>query len=347
MEMCSFRLRRQKQKPRFYHKMKFITFACLFFSVALNLTAAPASEYLQPRNWTGNNGVVFLGKFVKTFEDGKKVEFMDSTGKVIKTDFQNLSEKDQQIVLILTEKVPVVQKPDLKVLADAFKILPVANRSKIPGLDPLEFELTNNESMVNAIWVSLLWWDTAGVLSVPKSGNFKRKAEWLHEELTRYIAKNGKSAATIEETKEGVTEYFEKRLENTAICKIMTLKAQKPKDLPQWLVGNNIVIIKMTMEFLNDERYVTCGSLKTISENGDFTMSLLGVHAEGRILPVPDSKKGKSKVYELIISNRHNLPKRHLDKKTRFYIGENGWEGVLVMTPYVYKIPEGKSLIPE
>ncbi|NJM37423.1 MAG: hypothetical protein HC845_05910 [Akkermansiaceae bacterium] len=327
--------------------MKFLTLACVIFGILPSVKAAPAPEYLQPRSWTGSNGAVFLGQFVRTLEDGKKVEFMDSTGKTIKTDFQNLSEKDQQIVLILTGKAPVVQKPDPKENADAFKILPIADRSKIPELDPLEFGTANNESMVNEIWVSLLWWDTAGVLPVPKSGDFKKKAEWLHEDLTRYIVRGGSYVASIDEAKEGVAKYFEKRLEDTAICKITSLGAQGPEGLSKWLVGNNIVIIKMSMKYLDDQSYVACGSLKTISNNGDFTMNLLGVHAEGKILPVSDQKEGKGKMYELIISNRHNLPKRQLEKKTRFYIGENGWEGVLVMSPSIYKTPREKSPAPK
>ena len=84
----------------------------------------------------------------------------------------------------------------------------------IPERKPEDFGGTDNEALVDALWVSLLWWTAFNVMPVPKTGDFERKAEWLHKELTRYVAASGSSSATLEETKEGLEKYFSKRLED-------------------------------------------------------------------------------------------------------------------------------------
>ncbi len=326
--------------------MKLLTLTCAIFLLALSLRASPPPEYWEQRNWTGSNGAVFLGQFVRMMEEGKKVEFLTSSGKVVRTDFDNLSEKDQEVVLVLAGKAPANPKTDPKLLEDALKKLPVGNRSLIPQLKAHDYGARNDESIVDAIWVSVLWWDVSEVVSVPKSGDFKRKAEWLHQELSRYIAKGGRRAASLEDAKEGLGEYFERRLEDTAACKVTISSSQEPADLSKLVTGNDIVILKMSMTYSNDKSYVACGSLESIDENGNFTMNLFGVRMQGKMTLVPDQPKG-TKMYEAILSDRKNLPEHYLNNEARFFIGKNRWEGTFVMSPYVYKTPGKKFPIPE
>ena len=98
----------------------------------------------------------------------------------------------------------------------AFKPESAPDRATIPRLDPKNFGASAWEAMVDAVWVSLLWWEQTNVLEVPKKGDFERKAEWLHKELTRKIASAGKSAVTLEETQKGLEEYFLENLKEVA-----------------------------------------------------------------------------------------------------------------------------------
>jgi hypothetical protein len=208
------------------------------------------------------NGATFLGTFVRTLDQGKKVQFLTSEGKVLAVAFENLSEKDREIVLLFEGKAPAKPAPEKASPAaskDAFKELPVAARMRIPTLKPEDFGGTDDESLVDALWVSLLWWDATGLVPIPKTGDIERKAAWLHKELSRHIPGGGQSAATLQDAQRGIGEYFEKRLEETGTCKCAIRNVAEPGELAKLATGNDIVIMRITMTYSNARDFVVTG----------------------------------------------------------------------------------------
>ena len=159
--------------------------ALLFCSLTASALCAPGVS--QERHWTGVNGATFLGTYARTLDQGKKVQFLTSEGKVVTVALENLCEKDRELILSFEGKAPAKPAP-AAAIKEAFKELPVAARMRIPTLKPKDFGGTDDESLVDALWVSLLWWDATGIVPIPKTGDIERKAEWLHKELSRYIS---------------------------------------------------------------------------------------------------------------------------------------------------------------
>jgi hypothetical protein len=161
------------------------TIICLTILISCLIQIAVANpEYANDRIWTGANGATFRGVFVKTSDRGRKVQLFNSAGKVISVGFDNLSEKDRKIVLILDGRAPAEVPPAAEV-KKPMKQLPIANRSLIPERLPKDFGGTDGEAMVDALWVSLLWWNASEIVPIPKSGDFYRQAAWLHKELRK------------------------------------------------------------------------------------------------------------------------------------------------------------------
>jgi hypothetical protein len=319
--------------------------ACLFCS--LTTTALCAPEASQERPWTGVNGATFLGTYARTLDQGKKVQFLTSEGKIVTVAVENLSEKDREIIRAFEGKGPAKPAP-AAASKEAFKELPVAARMRIPTLKPKDFGGTDDESVVDALWVSLLWWDATGIVPIPKTGDTGRKATWLHKELSRYVAKGGKGAASLQEAQRGVGEYFNKRLEETATCKCEIRNVFEPGELAKLATGNDIVILRMTMTYSNARDFVVAGVLESMEADGSFVMHLFGERFTGRMAANPEREPERpgEKTHELTLSDREKMPEHYKTQGARFYFGENSWNGVLLMTPYVYKTPGKKAPIP-
>lgn len=101
----------------------------------------------------------------------------------------------------------------------SFKPMVTPNRKLMLALDPEKFGFESNSAMIDAIWLSFLWWDQAGVLELPKKGDFEAKAEWLYKKLVRYTL-NGEDNLSAEETEKGVAAYFKAEYDKVAACQI-------------------------------------------------------------------------------------------------------------------------------
>lgn len=298
------------------------------------------------------NGATFLGTFVRTMDQGKKVQFLTSEGKVLAVAFENLSEKDREIVLLFEGKAPAKPVPaavSKETSKEAFKELPVAARMRIPTLKPEDFGGTDDESLVDALWVSLLWWDATGIVPVPKSGDIERKAAWLHKELSRHISSGGKGAASLQDAQRGIGEYFEKRLEETGTCKCVIRNVTDPGQLAKLATGNDIVILRMTMTYSNARDFVVAGVLESMEADGTFVMHLFGERFSGKMAANPERKPETpgEKTHELTLADRDKMPEHYKTQGARFFIGDHSWNGALVMTPYIYKTPGKKAPVPE
>jgi hypothetical protein len=329
-----------------------LTAAILHVSLIMTaICAAPNPS--EERTWTGVNGKTFVGIFHSTFDEGgKKVRFAGSSGKVITVALDNLSETDRELVLLFERKafedpsVPAFPAADL---SEHFKELPTADRRKIPALASDEVGSIGYESIVHALCVSLLWWDLEGIMPVPKNGDFDRKADWLYKELTRSVEERGNETASLQQTKDGLAEYLEKRLEETGSCKSVIFTTIDADILSRLAAGNSIVVLKMTMKYAGvDESYATAAALESMTPDGTFVMHMHGRRLTGKMNPAP-GKKGAwdgAKVHDFDITNPEAIHPFYQGKGARFSIGDGSWTGALVAEPFVYKTPGKKAPIP-
>ncbi len=326
-----------------------ITTAILLCSLITSALCDPQPG--DERMWTGMNGKNFLGVFARTFEDGgKKAEFIASGGKVVTVALDNLIEQDRQLILVFEGKAPA--KPPVPAVdqSEFFKKLPIAARNKIPAMESEEIGAIEYESIVDAVWVSLLWWDSEGIMPVPKSGDFDRKADWLYKELTRSIEERGDETATLEQTKEGLAEYFEKRLEETGSCKSVILTEVNADILSRMAVGNTIVILKMTMTYADsDKAYATAATLESMTPDGTFVMHMQGRRLTGKMTAVPAKKGARNgvNVQEFSMTNPEAIHDFYKSKGAKYSIGGESWNGALLIDPFVYKTPGKKAPIPQ
>jgi hypothetical protein len=313
--------------------------AFLFASLITSALCDPQPG--QERTWTGMNGKTFLGVFARTFEDGgKKAQFIGSTGKTVTVAFDNLSEKDREIILVFEGKAPAKPAPVAALTEDSFRKLPVADRKIIPMLKPEDFGGRDDESFVDSLWVSLLWWDAAGIMPVPKSGDTDRKAKWLHKELTSILPIDGRSAVSLEEAESGVKEYFEKRLEDTGTCKAVILRSVDADSLSRLAKGNSIVVLKMKMTYSNEREYSQTAALESMEPDGTFVMHMFGRRFTGKMTARPGNVKpavAGEKAYVISLNNPEAMPDHYRTQEATFSIGVQAWNGALVLDPLVYK----------
>ncbi len=314
--------------------------------IVLTSFSALGQANLDPtaeRIWTGTNGATFRGTYARTLDLGAKIEFLTSTGKVVRVAIENLSKKDQEVIHGFEKKLQ--GKPETPAsIEDDFKKLPAADRRLIPERVPKDFGGTDGEAMVDALWVSLLWWNAFEVMPIPKSGDFERKAEWLHKELTRYVGQSGSSASSLEEGKEGVEKYFEKRLEDTGACKVTIVQeGLNPGKLSGLITGNDIAVLRMSMTYENGKGrgYSICAALESVAADGAFALHFFGNRFTGKMVLTEATAKRPPhrQSYDLVLNDTQNLPKYFQDQEPLFQVIPGGWNGLLLVKPYVYKEP--------
>lgn len=302
--------------------------------------SAFADRYYDERLWTGLNGKTFRGTFHAVSADGTNVEFFTTLGKMTTVALSNLIPRDRELIINRDRQEP---GPGVAPVGHpkAFKPESTPDRSLIPMLDPKPFNDDGNESIVSALWVSLLWWDRTKVLEVPKKGDFPRKAEWLHKELTRAVAAGGDRAATLEETKKGMEGYFRNDLKELATCRIFFEPGGVPATrLSSLARGPNVVILNTQMTYANSRKFTVCAAVESISDTGEFVIHVFGKRFTGSMVPMKDEKKAQPREvgYELVFNNRIDLPEYYARNDPKFYMRER-WNGVLVLKPYVYLMP--------
>lgn len=304
------------------------------------MLAGFAKAQLAPeRVWTGVNGKSFSGVFHRLAPDRKKADFLTKDGKLVTVALENLVTEDRELIL----NPPKVAAADPGAAGELSKFKPVAtpNRMLIPSLDPKTFGCSTEESLVDALWISLLWWDQTKVLEVPKKGDLESKAEWLHKKLTRAVAVDGKSASA-EEAKEGVEAYFSDELKEVAACRInIEQKDFSAARLGGFLQGSNVLVMKMSMLYSNGRDFAVSSVLESISGDGKFVFHVFGRRLTGQLRPVEKEKQktGDGAVNEYVLDRPGDLPDYYATNGARFFMGKESWNAAIVLKPYVYLEP--------
>lgn len=307
-----------------------------------------AGQPVSEKTWTGVNGKSFRGTFVRLSEDKSTVEIATPQGKILKVAFTNLIKMDQEYVLDPSGKAA----PDKETTARearGFKQLPAPDRALYLPLKPKDYQVEEEEAMVDALWVSLLWWDLTSQVSVPKSGDLDAKARWLHKQLVRKVAQPGRDVASLEEGAAGIIAYFNEELKETATCKTETIaiKELTPARVSEQCTGANVVILKMTMTYSNNRDFSTCLALESMDASGKFTAIAFGKRLPGRMVEANGSGKDGKKIYNIQWDNPDTLPEHYLKNGAQFHMGPSSWNGALVLKPFIYQLPGEETAIPD
>lgn len=323
--------------------MRFLILAPVLVCLLGVFTAQAAVERL----WTGVNGKTFRGSFHQLTADRKKAEFLSTDGKLLTVALDNLVPDDREWILNPAKVVAV--DPAAPGDIGLFKPVVSPSRNLTPQLDPKSFGCPTDKSLVDALWISLLWWDQTGVLEVPKKGDLESKAEWLHKKLTRTVV-NGGDNVTAEDAKQGVEEYFSEELEKVAACRINI----EPRDfsavrLAGFLQGPQAVVMRMSMQYSNGGDFAVSSVLESMTEDGKFVIHVFGRRYSGSLKPIETGKsEGKavaktgppgSVPSEYVLDRRQDLPDYYAQNEARFFMGLKTWNATVVLKPYVYLTP--------
>jgi hypothetical protein len=307
-----------------------------------------AEDLHREHLWTGINGKIFRGTFHRFSPDGTGVEVLSNEGKIITVAIANLIQADRDLIL-------KHNNPDLSSAAspagkaEAFKPAGSPDRSLMPDLDPKQFNCSTDEAMVDALWISLLWWNKTGVLEIPKKGDFERKAEWLHKLLTRLVAAGGRSSASLDDAKEGVEKYFVDEMKELAACRtFVETKDFSAARLARFTQGPNAVILKMTMTYANGRDFSISAVLESIQDDGRFTLHVFGKRFTGQIKPIEKENGRQSGTIpvEYVLDGAQAIPAYYAQNGAKIFMGNRPWNGVMVLKPYVYHTPGKPSPLP-
>jgi len=318
----------------------------LAFVSALLVGFAPA-QVAPERVWTGVNGKSFRGTLHNLSPDRKKAEFLSSDGKLLSVALDNLIPNDRESILNPSKVTPT--EPAAKGDINQFKPVTSPNRMLTPLLDPKTFGCSTDHSLVDALWISLLWWDQTKVLEIPKKGDLAAKAEWLHKKLTRAVVVGGDNVSA-EDAKKGVEEYFSDELENLAACRVtIDQKDFTPTRLAGYLQDSNAVVMRMSMQYANGRDYAVSSVLESMKEDGKFVIHVFGRRLAGRLKPMEKEKQmaGAATVTEYVLDRPGDMPEYYGTNGARFFMGMKTWNATLVLKPYVYLTPGKAVPLPE
>lgn len=321
---------------------------CLTAAGMLFTSVAVAEE----RIWTGLNGRTFRGTFLNFEENRTKAIFFTSANEQITVALENLIPADRErlgapAAVPAPDPLPTPTvsatptAPPVADTGDGFKKLPNANRAIIPDVKSKDLGKSSEEALVDAIWISLLWWEKASILEVPGRGDSAKRAEGLHEDLSREIAKGGRSSATLEEGKKGIEEYFKDNLSDTAACRVTIVKDRLTVPvIAAALVESRAVVMKMSMKYDNGRDFSVATVLESLTPEGKFTFHVFGTRLHGEVKTAADGKQ------EWIVANRDAIPEYYRNQGALFFFNQEPWNGILIMEPFVYATKGKPSPLP-
>jgi hypothetical protein len=323
--------------------VKFGFLSLILFCLSLGADAKVAAE----REWTGSSGKTFRGTFRRMTEGGQKAEFISADGKVLTVALESLIPADRERILNPPQPKPAEESETPGVLS-GFKPDASPDRGMIPLMVPKSFGGEAGESLVDALWVSLLWWDVTGVLKVPTSGDLENRAEWLHKKLSKSIAAGGGNV-TAEDAKTGLVKYFSEELSGVGACRISIEDRDfTAARLARVTQGGNAVVLRMSMTYENGRDYSVSVVLESMTDEGKFVAILAGRRLSGQIRPMEGEKDAApgAAPSEYVWDRPQDLPELYTRNQARVFMGKSSWNAAILLKPYVYLTPGLPSPLP-
>ncbi len=324
----------------------------------LATAACAAGDLHEERTWTGTNGTRLQAKYVRTLEDGERIELLTSAGAKVTAAIANLSAEDRELVASLGADPPEAGS------GGGFKILIEPDRETLPIISQSDYGNKASDCVPSSFCNFLLWWDEQGVLPIPKRGDFDRKAEWVHSRVARYCVTRNTRGTDLDSASEGFLKYFERELAGVAAMDFHVDFDLRPENLARYTTGNYATMLAITIRDgprHDSGHWVALASAEPdgriafhtwgqkfeaqleVHEPSDEILnrsyrprtSYMKLSYSGRMQRVPATS------YRIKILNRDDLPDRFRNSDREFLLDPRQWDYLYIAKPYVYQI-EGK-----
>jgi hypothetical protein len=316
--------------------------------LALSPMAVSASELTSERLWSSPEGKTLRGTWVRTIPESEQVEILTAAGKRVIISLANLSKVDQN--LVASERTSKQAAAEAKVgETPAFRNFPALDRGELPVISQSDFGNKASDCVPSSFCNFLLWWDQAGVLEIPKRGDFGDKAEWVHSRLARYCGTRNTAGTNVEDATKGFREYFEKDIADLATLKIRIDYDLHPENLARYTVGENATMLQMTIRQAPRHDSGHWVALVSASADGSVVFHTWGARFEGKIEVLEknptmirlggygkDAPLGPATSYEIKIRNTGDLPEWFRNSDRKFILDPAQWDSIYVLKPFVY-----------
>lgn len=330
----------------------------VIFFATFGAFAAHGEDLNSERIWTGRNGKVFRGTFMRVIPGEEKIQILSVSNEVFTIDIANLSEKDAKLVL---------EKPD-DIPANADHGDPSLFKPE-PPLDRTAFVFFAQEklgmswrSATEAASTTIFWWDLQGWIPIPRRGDEAKKQSWVLNRLERFTDPRGTTAARTQDLMNGLADYFDDELDGIATYRIRLIHEQTPENLVKYVTGGNLCII-----YTRVGSYGVWFPVLEAQADGSLTLGCDGKVIRAKLaaggkkpgystrfqVEIPLPRGGKSAYTkqitvpepsaQIVVQNQEELPDWIRETDMQFTISPR--DPMIVLRPYLY-VKEGDASPP-
>lgn len=325
--------------------------------LAVVCAANPLGEeaLAEERIWTGKNGQQIRGKHGMVTPNRQWID-LTVMGKNRRIAIANLSDADQAFIHSCLDGKVTKPEPVSPPSGDpaAFKDAGQPDRSQLPLLNQGDHGQKQSDCVPSSICNFLLWWDQAGILPIPKRGEFADKAEWIHTVMARYCRTRNTAGTDVRAALDGIGEYFAKEVADLATVRSKIDHDLRPRNLARYTRGTNATMLEITTRREHGADGSHWVALMNAEEDGRVVLHTWGARFEGVLKvfeedPTPVRVNGQTipkTSYEIEFTNRDSLPQWVKDAEMRFLMFPERHDGIIVVKPFLYAIPGKRSAPP-
>lgn len=218
---------------------------------------------------------------------------------------------------------------------DAFKPAATPDRAGVPYIERAEPDKGGNESIMDAVWMSLVWLELQSVLAPPDGGNSRRRSDEIQKKLKPLIEKDGVET-NLDAVEKGIQAFFSDEFKDLAVCRTYRDQHPTPAGLARYPKGANLVFLILDRTTEKADLPPLCFFLESMTPAGAFSMIGFGTRITGQMKMRPDGSA------EFMVANRRRLPSQSQPDEVKFILHPGN---VLVVKPYVFVTP-GKPSAP-
>lgn len=328
---------------------RLLTILWLCLGTAAHVATAAEDEV----RWQSVDGRSFEGVYLGTDPGTSQALFAGPAGSRLAVDPAKLTASARARLAQLAAS----QRPARAAAAMApFRPAPAPDRSALPRLNQGEFGKLNNDCVPNVLAAFLLWWERQGLLPVPRRGDPRAKATWLHEKLAEYCATNEETGTATRDTHRGLKTYFTNHLAGLAALRVATDYDCSPANLARYPVGPAACLLTVTMYYGDAKQGGHVVALLSAKPDGSLTFRTWGLDFHGKLRVLEKRpgtlRRGMGKVdntvraIDLTTTAAARLPEWFRQLQIRFVVDPVEWDGITIAVPYLYQKQPGTAPAP-
>jgi hypothetical protein len=211
----------------------------------------------------------------------------------------------------------------------AFKPAAFPNRAGVPYVERDDPDKGGNQSILDTVWMSLVWWELHKVLAPLEGANTRRRSEEIQKKLKALIEEAGVDTH-FDHVEQGIQEFFAQEFKDLAVCRTYRDRRPTPAGLARYPKGADLVFLLLDRRTEKNDLPPVCLFLESMTPAGAFSLSGFGRHIRGQMKMHPDGSA------EFMVANRNELPPRSQPEGVKFILHPGN---VLVVRPYVFATP--------